>query len=133
MDELNKKEEKKDDKMEDKSESKKESIMTTTTEMTEEEKDKQKTEFVQKKGKPLDVEALRKDFIAIDKIKENVHKIWDDSNSLQMFEAIVNKMNEQRKEEIGTLKFDKDDADAVAFVTAASNLRAACFDITRQS
>jgi len=40
---------------------------------------------------------------------------------------------EGRSAEVGALKFDKDDADALDFVTAASNLRSTCFAIPRQS
>lgn len=85
---------------------------------------------IQKKGKPLDISSLRAEAGAKDM---DAHKIWTDSNSLIVFEHIINKIDTTRKQEIGTLHFDKDDEDAVAFVTAASNLRAACFDISRQT
>lgn len=35
--------------------------------------------------------------------------------------------------QVGALSFDKDDVHALDFVTAASNLRSAIFDIPRQS
>lgn len=81
-------------------------------------------------GKPLDIMSFRNDPHPRD---DSVHKIWTDANSLRILEATLAKMGTDRKDEWGTLKFDKDDTDAVAFVTAASNLRAACFGIERQS
>jgi len=40
---------------------------------------------------------------------------------------------QRRSAEVGSMSFDKDDADAMDFVTAAANLRMACFGIAEQS
>jgi ubiquitin-like 1-activating enzyme E1 B len=45
----------------------------------------------------------------------------------------VDKLSKRKEEEGGELKFDKDDEDALSFVTAASNLRSAIFGIPMQS
>ncbi len=50
-----------------------------------------------------------------------------------MFLAATAKFLVQRRHELGSVVFDKDDPLAVDFVAAASNLRAACYSIPRQS
>lgn len=50
-----------------------------------------------------------------------------------MFITCIVKYFTQRDSELGSAVFDKDDDLAVDFVTAASNLRAACYNIPQQS
>ena len=52
---------------------------------------------------------------------------------VQAFIKSVEDFFQNRASEVGAAVFDKDDDLAVAFVTAASNLRAICYDISTQS
>eukprot|EP00887_Chlorella_sp_A99_P005739 scaffold1.g5739.t1 len=61
------------------------------------------------------------------------HAVWDVAQSARVFLEAVRLFHEARGEELGSATFDKDDALAVEFVTAAANLRAACYGIPRQS
>ena len=54
---------------------------------------------------------------------------WTVAESTAVFLATATKILEQRADEVGSLSFDKDDSDAMDFLTAASNLRMACFGI----
>lgn len=59
--------------------------------------------------------------------------LWPPADNARVFLASVAKFVTQRGSEIGSASFDKDDALAADFVTAASNLRAACYGIAQQS
>jgi ubiquitin-like 1-activating enzyme E1 B len=50
-----------------------------------------------------------------------------------VFVSVLERVAREREAEIGTMTFDKDDDDALAFVVAASNLRAAAFGVELQS
>ena len=52
---------------------------------------------------------------------------------VQAFLRSVERFFQERPDEVGSAVFDKDDDLAVDFVTAASNLRALCYDIPAQS
>ena len=52
---------------------------------------------------------------------------------MQVFLTSTQLFLETRPSDVGAAVFDKDDALAVEFVTAASNLRALCYDIPTQS
>lgn len=55
-------------------------------------------------------------------------RVWHLSECARRFVAIVGTLKHRRAER-GLLDFDKDDDDAMQFVTAAANLRAACYGI----
>lgn len=59
--------------------------------------------------------------------------VWSVPDAARVFLTSIVKFLVQREREIGEAVFDKDDDLAVDFVTAASNLRAACYEITQQS
>lgn len=56
-------------------------------------------------------------------------EIWSVSYSSRVFLDVVAWVKHSRAENVGALTFDKDDVLAMAFVTAASNLRAAAFGV----
>eukprot|EP00775_Hariotina_reticulata_P001221 gene1221-1560_t len=58
---------------------------------------------------------------------------WSNADNARVFLTAIVKFLTQRKQDLGTAVFDKDDDLAVDFVTAASNLRAACYGIPQQS
>jgi ubiquitin-like 1-activating enzyme E1 B len=60
-------------------------------------------------------------------------RVWSREESAAVLKATLVHVAMNRTPEIGTLSFDKDDADALAFVVAASNLRAAAFGVEMQS
>lgn len=59
--------------------------------------------------------------------------LWCLEDHARVFVASIVKYLTQREAELGSAVFDKDDELAVDFVTAASNLRAACYNIPQQS
>eukprot|EP00879_Flechtneria_rotunda_P009733 GHRR01010182.1.p1 GENE.GHRR01010182.1~~GHRR01010182.1.p1 ORF type:complete len:405 (+),score=133.43 GHRR01010182.1:2062-3276(+) len=59
--------------------------------------------------------------------------LWSLEDNAKVFLASVIIYLTQRKQDLGSAVFDKDDSLAVDFVTAASNLRSACYDIPQQS
>lgn len=59
--------------------------------------------------------------------------LWSEADNARVFLVAVAKFLTQRAAEMGSAVFDKDDGLAVDFVTAASNLRAACYGIPQQS
>jgi len=65
----------------------------------------------------------------------NLHeqRAWSLAESAAVLVRIMQKMVTARAKEVGELNFDKDDEDAVAFVTACSNLRAAAYGIDLSS
>ena len=60
---------------------------------------------------------------------------WSVEESAAVFIHLIEKtyLNQSERSRIGFMEFDKDDALALDFVTAASNLRAHIFNIPRQS
>ena len=58
---------------------------------------------------------------------------WSVEMCAAVFIESVIAILDKRPSEVGSLTFDKDDEDALSFVTAASNLRATIFGIERQS
>jgi ubiquitin-like 1-activating enzyme E1 B len=60
-------------------------------------------------------------------------RVWTREESAAVFKATLVHVAQNRAPEIGSLAFDKDDADALAFVIAASNLRAAAYGVEMQS
>jgi ubiquitin-like 1-activating enzyme E1 B len=60
-------------------------------------------------------------------------RVWSREESAAVFTAVLARVARERAAEIGRLSFDKDDRDALAFVVAASNLRAAAFGVELQS
>ncbi|GAB4815134.1 hypothetical protein N2152v2_002180 [Parachlorella kessleri] len=63
----------------------------------------------------------------------NPHAVWDLRQCASVFLEAVRLFYDRRPSEVGSAQFDKDDALAVEFVTAASNLRALCYGVTPQS
>ncbi|KAI8466836.1 MAG: hypothetical protein J3K34DRAFT_483471 [Monoraphidium minutum] len=61
------------------------------------------------------------------------HQVWSDADAAKVFLAAVVAFLEGRPGEVGSAVFDKDDALAVDFVTAAANLRSSCYAIPPQS
>eukprot|EP00899_Mesostigma_viride_P008470 jgi/Mesvir1/17624/Mv08850-RA.1 len=66
-------------------------------------------------------------------LSKDTHKVWTLQENFCVFMEAMRLMLETRKEDMGSLLFDKDDALAVEFVTAASNLRSIVYDIPTQS
>lgn len=60
-------------------------------------------------------------------------RVWDRDESAKVLIAVLERVARDRSAEIGSLVFDKDDRDALAFVVAASNLRSAAFGVDLQS
>lgn len=65
-------------------------------------------------------------------------KVWDLKENFDMFEDSVVRLStrllkERETQKDAILSFDKDDEDAMDFVTAASNLRAYVYDIEKKS
>ena len=60
-------------------------------------------------------------------------RAWSIAENASVFLATMTRVLETRADEVGALKFDKDDEDALDFVTAAANLRMAIFAIPIQS
>lgn len=58
---------------------------------------------------------------------------WDASASAAVLLGTLTRLVTTRASSFGSLAFDKDDADALAFVTAASNLRSAAYGVPLQS
>ncbi|KAL4446285.1 hypothetical protein ABPG77_003092 [Micractinium sp. CCAP 211/92] len=63
----------------------------------------------------------------------DAHAVWTVAQNAALFLQAVQQFLDDRPEEIGAAQFDKDDTLAVEFVTAAANLRAACYGIPMQS
>lgn len=59
--------------------------------------------------------------------------VWGLADNARVFIASIVEFLQHRQDEIGAASFDKDDDLAVDFVTAASNLRSACYNIPTQS
>lgn len=63
----------------------------------------------------------------------DAHSVWNDQQNAAVFLRAVALFLDGRSHELGSAQFDKDDLLAVELVTAAANLRATCFGISRQS
>eukprot|EP00914_Ancora_sagittata_P022186 GHVO01044105.1.p1 GENE.GHVO01044105.1~~GHVO01044105.1.p1 ORF type:complete len:363 (-),score=65.36 GHVO01044105.1:205-1242(-) len=61
------------------------------------------------------------------------HRVWDIKECRSKFLETIRKFQVHRREDIGTLQFDKDDGDSMDFVAAASCLRMFCFRIPLMS
>lgn len=64
---------------------------------------------------------------------KNPQDIWNIVDNARIFLKTLQIFFERRKQEMGSLTFDKDDQLAVEFVTAAANIRASSFGIQMQS
>ncbi len=62
-------------------------------------------------------------------LAEEDQRAWSVEENSAVFLSVVERILTQRAVEVGSLEFDKDDADALDFVTAAANLRSANFHI----
>lgn len=65
--------------------------------------------------------------------ESDVQKTWDYEENCFHFFRTCKKLKERREKEGDVLSFDKDDEDALDFVTAATNIRAFNFHISRNS
>ncbi|KAK9841863.1 hypothetical protein WJX81_007903 [Elliptochloris bilobata] len=63
----------------------------------------------------------------------DAHRLWSVEDNAQVFLESVRLFMSQRRAEVGAAVFDKDDALAVEFVAAASNLRSAAYGIPMQT
>ena len=83
----------------------------------------------------FDVATAAKSLEKID--MENVNLLeqrhWDRDECARILYATLLRVVEKRKEQIGTISFDKDDNDALAFVVAAANLRAVAYGVPLSS
>lgn len=70
-----------------------------------------------------------KDQTDLSKINLLEQRVWDRDECARIFRAVLIHMVESRLKEIGTISFDKDDSDALAFVVAAANLRADAYGV----
>ena len=57
------------------------------------------------------------------------HAAWSTVQSMQVFLTAISLFLDLRPNEVGAAVFDTDDALAVEFVTAASNLQSTCYSI----
>lgn len=64
---------------------------------------------------------------------KNTQDIWDIVDNARIFLKALQILFEGRKQDMGSLTFDKDDQLAVEFVTAAANIRASSFGIEMHS
>lgn len=95
----------------------------------------------EKRKKPIflnydELESMSQSDVA--KGNRDARKIWDLKENFDMFKESATKLStrllkEKETQSDAILSFDKDDADAMDFVTAASNLRAHEFDIGKKS
>lgn len=69
----------------------------------------------------------------LDKLNLLDQKVWSRERSAAVFKATLVRIVQKRGTEVGTLTFDKDDADALMFVASASNLRSHSFGVALQS
>ncbi|XP_077247990.1 SUMO-activating enzyme subunit 2-like isoform X3 [Tasmannia lanceolata] len=60
---------------------------------------------------------------------KNSQDVWSLLENTRIFLEALKLFLEKREKDVGSLTFDKDDQLAVEFVTAAANIRAACFGI----
>ncbi|KAI7896083.1 ubiquitin-activating enzyme E1 3 [Mucor mucedo] len=92
-----------------------------------------------KKPTALNYDALdQMDLSDVAKGNRDARKVWDLKENFDMFKESATKLaarllKEKEAQSDAILTFDKDDADAMDFVTAASNLRAYVFDIGKKS
>ena len=66
-------------------------------------------------------------------LAEVEQRVWTVAESASVFVDTIVRVLEKRADEVGGLSFDKDDADALDFVTSASNLRSTIFGIETKS
>lgn len=59
--------------------------------------------------------------------------VWDKEHSATIFKATLKNIVNHRRAQIGSMSFDKDDRDAMMFVSAAANLRANAYGVALQS
>lgn len=78
-------------------------------------------------------EANAHDAIDLDTLDLLEQRTWTLDESAAVFRAVLESFATNRQGEIGRVSFDKDDRDALAFVTAASNMRAAAYGVELQS
>lgn len=69
----------------------------------------------------------------IDKVNLLSQDAWTKEKSSAVFKSVIKRIVDDRSTEIGALTFDKDDRDAMMFVSAASNLRAYAYAVPLQS
>lgn len=104
--------------------------------VTDIEKQRKMTELWQERAPPLvyDVGGV------VDKLSEEIKQpnlsdqtAWTKERSAVVFRETLKHIASHRKEEVGSLTFDKDDKDALMFVCAASNLRSHAYGVPLQS
>lgn len=69
------------------------------------------------------------DSVDLAKINLLEQRVWDRDECARIVRAVLIHVAESRFKEIGSLSFDKDDRDALAFVVAAANLRAHAYGV----
>lgn len=77
-------------------------------------------------------EALKIDTVQTVRGQVEDQTVWDLPMNVRKFQEAISKLK-PRFEKWGLIKFDKDDKDAIQFVTAASNIRSFIFSIPLQS
>lgn len=80
---------------------------------------------------PLQLAAL--DLPSAASLADVEQRVWTVAESASVFLDAIVRVLEGRADEVGAMKFDKDDPDALDFVTAAANLRATVFGIENKS
>lgn len=79
---------------------------------------------------PYDVDAVLEDTaMNVDDLNLLEQRVWSKEECARVLNAVLLHMVTARRAEIGSVSFDKDDRDALAFVIAAANLRAAAYGV----
>lgn len=82
----------------------------------------------------IDVPALaEKHPVKLRHVNPLSQSVWDVNMSASVFFQVLQHFVVNRQHDIGNINFDKDDTDAVLFVTAAANLRAAIYGVPLSS
>lgn len=71
--------------------------------------------------------------VKLDDVNPLSQTVWDVNMSAAVFFQVLQHFADKRRHDVGNVKFDKDDRDAVLFVTAAANLRAAAYGVELSS
>jgi ubiquitin-like 1-activating enzyme E1 B len=84
-------------------------------------------------GRPEPINLAKLTLPTASSLEEVDQREWSVEESAAVFVESVRAIFDERPDEVGSLKFDKDDPQALDFVTAASNLRSTSFHIPRLS
>ena len=71
--------------------------------------------------------------VELDKVDLLDQAVWSKQTSAAIFKGTLQRIVRQRRSDVGTLSFDKDDRDAMMFVASAANLRAHAYAVPLQS